>query len=95
MDLTSISQKQDGVKLAGSPNGVSYDIKRLYISIDHKFNDVFSANFTTDFTYDGVLSANGLTGAAAPTPVNPGTSTSANPALHQEGLSAGQAGPTP
>jgi hypothetical protein len=33
-------------------NGFNYDIKRFYISIDHKFNDVFSANVTTDFTYD-------------------------------------------
>ena len=52
MDLTSISQKQDGVKPAGSPNGVNFDIKRFYISIDHKFNDVFSADITTDFNYD-------------------------------------------
>jgi len=33
-------------------NGFNYDIKRFYIQIDHKFNDVFSANLTTDFTYD-------------------------------------------
>ncbi len=33
-------------------NGFNYDIKRFYISIDHKFNDMFSANVTTDFTYD-------------------------------------------
>ena len=33
-------------------NGFNYDLKRFYISIDHKFNDIFSANFTSDFTYD-------------------------------------------
>ena len=33
-------------------NGFSFDIKRFYIGIDHTFNDVFSANVTTDFTYD-------------------------------------------
>ena len=36
-------------------NGFSFDIKRFYVGIDHKFNDVFSANVTTDFTYDGGL----------------------------------------
>jgi hypothetical protein len=33
-------------------NGFSFDIKRFYVGIDHTFNDVFSANVTTDFTYD-------------------------------------------
>lgn len=51
-DLTNIDQKSDGVKLPGSPNGVNFDVKRFYLSVDHKFNDVFSADFTTDFTYD-------------------------------------------
>jgi hypothetical protein len=77
MNLSTIDTKSDGVKLKGSPNGTNFDIKRLYISIDHKFNDVFSANITTDFTYDGVASANGLVGAPLPTAVNPGTSTNA------------------
>ncbi len=38
-------------------NGFNYDIKRFYISIDHKFNDVFSANVTTDFTYDNATTS--------------------------------------
>ena len=59
-DLTNIDQKSDGVKLPGTPNGVNFDIKRMYISIDHQFNSVFSANLTTDFTYDSGVGATQL-----------------------------------
>lgn len=38
-------------------NGFNYDLKRFYIAIDHKFNDVFSANITTDFTYDNATAS--------------------------------------
>jgi hypothetical protein len=51
-DLTNINEKLDGVKPAGSPNGVNVDLKRFYLIFDHRFNSVFSANITTDFTYD-------------------------------------------
>ena len=27
-----------------------FDVKRLYISIDHKFSDIWSANITTDIS---------------------------------------------
>ena len=59
-DLTDINQKSDGVKLPGTPNGVNFDIKRMYIAIDHQFNSVFSANLTTDFTYDSGVGATQL-----------------------------------
>jgi hypothetical protein len=42
------SIKKDG---HGSVNGVGYDVKRFYLSVDHKFNDIWSANLTTDFNY--------------------------------------------
>ena len=32
-------------------NGTEAELKRFYVGIDHKFNDVFSANITTDFRY--------------------------------------------
>jgi hypothetical protein len=49
-DISHISNSSDSV---AQPNqGTDYDIKRFYIAIDHKFNNVFSANVTTDFTYD-------------------------------------------
>ena len=43
-----------------SANGVNFDIKRFYLGVDHAFNDIFSANLTTDFTYDSGSSASQL-----------------------------------
>ncbi len=56
-DITSITEKSDGVTPSPARNGVNFDIKRFYVGIDHKFNDTFSANITTDFTYDGAVGA--------------------------------------
>ncbi len=33
-------------------NGTETELKRFYVGIDHKFNDVFSANITTDYRYN-------------------------------------------
>src|ERR1700743_2591275 len=49
-DATDIEQKSNGVKTPD--NGVNFDLKRFYIGIDHTFNKTFSANITTDATYD-------------------------------------------
>ncbi|MHB8529915.1 MAG: porin [Caulobacteraceae bacterium] len=49
-DVSYIHNTADG--LAQPDDGVNYDIKRFYLSVDHRFNDVFAANVTTDFTYD-------------------------------------------
>jgi hypothetical protein len=57
-DLTSVEQKRDGSRIA--PSGVGFDIKRFYVGVDHKFNDVFSANITTDFQYSSAISATEL-----------------------------------
>ncbi|WP_165187232.1 hypothetical protein [Caulobacter soli] len=57
-DLSSVSQKSNGVKT--TPSGTGFDIKRFYVGIDHKFNDVFSANVTTDFQYSSAISATEL-----------------------------------
>jgi hypothetical protein len=57
-DLSNIDQKSNGVKQA--PTGTGFDIKRAYIGIDHKFNDIFSANLTTDFQYSSAISATEL-----------------------------------
>jgi hypothetical protein len=48
-NLSSIEQKSNGARVA--PSGVGFDVKRFYVGIDHKFNDVYSANVTTDFNY--------------------------------------------
>jgi len=50
-DASYIDQTTNGVR-SGASNGTALDIKRFYIGIDHKFDDVFSANVTTDFTFD-------------------------------------------
>ena len=49
-DLTNVDSKSSGVK--NPQEGFHFDVKRFYVGIDHQFNDVFSANVTTDFTYD-------------------------------------------
>ncbi len=50
-DVSNIEHKSDGVK--ESDTGTGFDLKRFYVGIDHKFTDMFSANLTTDVTYDG------------------------------------------
>lgn len=55
-DFTNISAKNNGVK--SSNNGTSFDIKRFYLGIDHTFDKVFSANLTTDVTYDKNIGVN-------------------------------------
>jgi outer membrane murein-binding lipoprotein Lpp len=49
VDFTNIDQTSNGTKTNKSGNG--FDVKRFYLSISHKFNDVWSANLTTDFNY--------------------------------------------
>ncbi len=57
-DGSYISNKNDGK--ANSQTGTDYDIKRAYLTIDHKFNDMFSADLTTDFTFDSTTKATQL-----------------------------------
>jgi hypothetical protein len=68
-DVTNISNKVNGVRStaatnatngATNGNGTNFDVKRFYIGIDHTFNDVYSANVTTDTTYDGTTGAGQL-----------------------------------
>lgn len=54
-DLTSVDVKSNGVKKA--PSGTGFDIKRFYVGIDHKFNDVYSANLTMDTQYSSAISS--------------------------------------
>jgi len=58
-DFSNIDQDVNHVR-TGTANGTAFDIKRFYIGIDHKFDDVFSANVTTDFTYDSSTGVNQL-----------------------------------
>lgn len=49
-NVSNIDQKSNGLDTA--QNGTQTELKRFYVGIDHKFNDVFSANLTTDFRYN-------------------------------------------
>jgi hypothetical protein len=55
-NLSNVDVKSDGAKVA--PSGTGFDLKRFYIGVDHRFDDTFSANVTTDVQY---IDAEGLT----------------------------------
>lgn len=57
VDLTNIDQKNSDTGKTNA-SGTGLDVKRFYLSVDHKFNDIWSANLTTDFNY---VSADGET----------------------------------
>lgn len=48
-DFTNISQKDHGDKTDASGTGL--DVKRFYLSVSHQFDEMWSANLTTDFNY--------------------------------------------
>ena len=48
-DLTNIDQTSNGSKANAS--GTGFDVKRFYLGVNHKFNETWSANLTTDFQY--------------------------------------------
>lgn len=48
-DLTHIAQEDHGVDT--NATGTGFDVKRFYLGVNHKFNDTWSANLTTDFQY--------------------------------------------
>jgi hypothetical protein len=56
-DVSNIDHNTNGSKTGNTDNGVGFDIKRFYVGIDHTFDPVFSANITTDVTYDSTTAA--------------------------------------
>lgn len=48
-DFTHMGQTDSGQQTAASGTGL--DVKRFYLGVTHKFDDVWSANLTTDFNY--------------------------------------------
>jgi hypothetical protein len=48
-DFGYIKNQQNGNEV--NPTGVGFDIKRFYLIVDHRFNDVWSADLTTDAQY--------------------------------------------
>ena len=61
-DVSNINQSTTSPASALVPtsNGNGVDLKRFYIAVDHKFDDTFSANLTTDVTYDATTKASQL-----------------------------------
>jgi hypothetical protein len=49
-NVSTIDHESDGADLGD--NGTQAEFKRVYIGVDHKFDDIFSANLTTDFRYN-------------------------------------------
>ena len=49
VDLTHIDLTNDGVD--STANGTGLDVKRFYLGVTHNFDDIWSANITTDFNY--------------------------------------------
>lgn len=49
-NVSNIHHERAGVDQ--TDNGTEAELKRFYIGVDHKFNDIFSANLTTDFRYN-------------------------------------------
>jgi hypothetical protein len=54
-NLSNIDDSSKGVKTDKS--GFAFDIKRFYLGVDHKFNDKWSMNLTTDFQYSSAIGA--------------------------------------
>lgn len=53
-DFSNISQQQgqtNGTDPSVGPSGTGFDVKRFYLIVDHTFNDVWSADLTTDAQY--------------------------------------------
>jgi len=58
VDFTNIDQTSKGKDTAAAGTGL--DVKRFYLTVDHKFDDFWSANLTTDFNYQSTLSQTSL-----------------------------------
>lgn len=66
-DFSHITEQQNGADVP--PTGTGFNVKRAYLIVNHTFDDVFSANLTTDAQY--ISSATG-TGYANSTTSNSG-----------------------
>jgi hypothetical protein len=74
-DVSNISLQNEnakGVKVDTPPNGFGFDVKRFYLIVDHRFNDVWSANLTTDAQYSS---------ASTTTVTTPPTTPGGNPGI--------------
>ncbi|HEY2346673.1 MAG TPA: carbohydrate porin [Xanthomonadaceae bacterium] len=55
VDISDLDKKTTNLKTGavtkGSTNGDGLDVKRGYLTVNHSFNDIWSASLTTDFNY--------------------------------------------
>ncbi len=61
-NVSNINQQANaagGASLPNIANGTGYNIKRIYLGFDHKFNDMFAMNVTTDISNVVGSTANG------------------------------------
>jgi len=49
IDFTDLDQTRNGSDTANAGSGL--DVKRFYLTVEHKFDDFWSASLTTDFNY--------------------------------------------
>src|SRR6266403_260289 len=59
-DVSHISlqnENSSGAKIDAAPTGTGFDVKRFYLSIDHRVNDVWSADLTTDAQFSTASTA--------------------------------------
>jgi hypothetical protein len=59
LDATDITQQQNGKDVP--PSGVGFDVKRAYFIINHTFNEIWSANLTTDAQFINSVAGTGYT----------------------------------
>lgn len=50
-----------GQRIDTAPDGTGFDIKRFYLIVDHRFNDIFAADITTDAQFSTASTATVLT----------------------------------
>jgi hypothetical protein len=71
-NISHIDQKSDGATVGRS---TAFDVKRLYLGVDHKFSDMFSASVVTDVSL--IANTNTVTGTANSGTAQPGQGTTA------------------
>lgn len=57
-DFGHITEQQNGVDVA--PTGTGFDVKRAYLIVNHTFDDIWSANLTTDAQFINTATNTGL-----------------------------------
>jgi hypothetical protein len=62
IDFTSVNSKNSGTDV--DPNGFGLDVKRGYLVVNHSFDDVWSANLTTDFNFASYKNSCSVSGGA-------------------------------